>query len=386
MKKIAIFTSTRADYGLLKPLIKRLAQDSFFKPQLFVTGTHFDKKFGHTVDEIKKDFSKYIFYKVPQNMKESPKYKNLNIMADSVSKYSKALQKSLPDVAIILGDRYETLCFALVCHSLRVPIAHIHGGELTYGALDEQYRHCITKLSTLHFTACETYRKRVIQLGEDPKRVFNVGALGIENALHHPLLTKKELEKSLKVKLPEEFYVLTFHPETHSKDYGLGLLKAFLKNLKNYVKSKNTFVIITGVNSDPGGKDIREVLKSFCKTMGLQKTLFVESLGVSRYLSAVKFATAVLGNSSSGILEVHSLKTPCVNIGLRQEGREREKSVIDLVTKQECTNFDLTSLRLRKKRLSKPTSSLFGNGNVSWLIVNKLKKNFELQSKSFFDI
>jgi len=386
MKKIAVFTSTRADYGLLKPLIKRLVQDSSLRPQLFIAGTHFDKKFGHTVNEIKKDFSKYIFYKVSQNMSESPKYKSLNVMADSILKYAKALQKSLPDLAIILGDRYEALCFALVCHSLQVPIAHIHGGELTYGALDEQYRHCITKLSTLHFTACETYRKRVIQLGEDPKRVFNVGALGVENALHHPLLTKKELEKSLKVKLPEEFYILTFHPETHSKDYGVGLLKAFLKNLKNYVKSKNTFVIITGVNSDPGGKEIRAALKDFCKAAGSQKTLFVESLGGGRYLSAVKLATAVLGNSSSGILEAHSLKTPCVNIGLRQKGREREKSVMDLVTQQECANFDLDSLNLKKKHLGRATVNRIGNGNASQLIIKKLKKDFELQPKYFFDI
>jgi len=392
-KKIAIYTSTRADFGILKPLISQLIANSDFEVRLFVTGTHLEKDFGYTVGEIEKYFPKNIFYRVQHAMKEDPRYKNLKIMGELIQKYTEALIDNPPDLAVILGDRYEALCFGLVSASLNIPFAHLHGGELTLGAIDDKFRHCLTKLANWHFVACEKYRARVIQLGEQPNSVFNVGALGVENALNEKLMSTEDLEKDLGLSLGEtnETYLFTFHPETNSEDSGQGLLKAFLSRLSERIHSHQAKLIVTGVNSDPGAEAIKKLIQDF-ETQNPKSVIFRESLGMVRYLSVVKKVTAVLGNSSSGILEAYSLGTPTVNLGSRQAGREREHSVIDLANAAECLGFDFSRLIQLKKQLmtSLLKESIFGNGQTSKKMAEQLRNVSGKQDlatiKEFYDL
>ncbi len=391
MKSIAIYTSTRADFGLLKPLINQLISNKKLEVRIFAAGTHFDKNFGNTIEEIEVAFPQHVFYKIHQNMNEDPQLRNIRVMSESLLLYSQYLQKDPPDFAIVLGDRHEALCFGLACSSLNIPLAHLHGGELTYGALDDKFRHCLTKLSNWHFTACEIYRQRVIQMGENPADVFNVGALGVENALHHKLMSREELQNDLGIKIPAETYLFTFHPETNSADYGAEILKSFLMKVADRLKSHNAFVIITGVNSDPGAQAIRNILNDFQAQLGSQYVYMKESLGLTRYLSVMKIATAVLGNSSSGILEAYSLKTPTLNIGNRQEGRERETSVIDLGSVSDCMRFNFdTVVRMKNNLTETNTPSTFGNGRTSGLIADRIDQithdNREFTFKKFFDV
>lgn len=392
-KKIAVYTSTRADFGLLKPLIANLIQLQKFEVRIFVTGTHLDPDFGSTVSEIEKFFPNEIFYRVQQSMKENAKAKNLFIMSEAIQKYTEALVANPPDLAIVLGDRYEALCFGLVCASLGLPIAHLHGGELTLGAIDDKFRHCLTKLSNWHFVACENYKQRVIQLGEQPDTVFNVGALGVDNALNQKVMSADELQADLGIDFKKfsELYLFTFHPETNAKDSGAELLKAFLSNLSKRLKSHSGLVVITGVNSDPGCEVIKEILLKF-QSENTPHVYFKESLGLVRYLSVMKLATAVLGNSSSGILEAHSMKTPGVNLGYRQQGRERENSVVDLPLASDCLKFDFEKLVILKKQLLQAIAekSIFGDGKTATLIAKNveeiLQKNTFSMTKEFFDL
>lgn len=389
--KISIFTSTRADYGLLKPLITKLKLNASIEVRLFVTGTHLSKNFGETISEIEKEHKNEIYYRVEHILDEDLKYKNLKIMADAMSAYSDALVNDKPDLTIILGDRYEAFCYGLICASLIIPIVHLHGGELTLGAIDDKFRHCLTKLSEWHFVACDKYRKRVIQLGESPDTVFNVGALGIDNALNLKLLSKDDLEKDLKVRLSTELYLFTYHPETNSADYGSELLQSFLISLEKRLAEKEAYIIVTGVNNDPGSSVIRDLIQKFISRVG-HKALYVESLGVVRYLSLLKLATAVLGNSSSGVLEAFTMKTPTANIGLRQAGRERESSVVDFPNKASLLNLNFDQfVSLKKDLQSEKQISIFGSGCASELMASQVnsiveKLNNSRNFKEFFDL
>jgi UDP-hydrolysing UDP-N-acetyl-D-glucosamine 2-epimerase len=389
--KIAVYTSTRAEYGLMRPLLKRLEQKQEFETRLFVTGTHFSEKYGYTVSEIEKDFPNLIHYRVEHNITEDVKHKSTIIMSDAIASYAKALVANPPDLAVVLGDRYEALCFGLVCASLNIPLVHLHGGELTYGAIDDKYRHCLTKLSEWHFVACETYRNRVMQLGENPKNIYNVGSLGVDNALNLKLLNRDELQTALGVELSGEYYVFTFHPETNSPDFGVSLLNAFLNKIETHLKNSITQIILTGVNNDPGSALVKKVLEDFCQR-NKSNVFYFESLGVLKYLSAVSHATAVLGNSSSGVLEAHSLKTPAINVGSRQEGRERETSLIDFPTEDSLHSLNFSKLIELKHSLStSKNSSNFGDGKASAKMVEALSdiaQNLVANSKPikrFFD-
>lgn len=391
--KIAVYTSTRADFGILKPLIQDMISSSSFDVRIFVTGTHLEKDFGYTVTEIEKFFSQNIFYRVQSSMKEDPNYKNLLIMSELIPKYAEALLKNPPEIAVILGDRYEALCFGLVCASLNIPFAHLHGGELTLGAIDDKFRHCLTKLANWHFVACEKYRSRVIQLGEAPDHVFNVGALGVQNALNEKKMTDDELQKDLGLSFAyePETYLFTFHPETHAEDYGQGVLQAFLSGLSDRIQNHQAKVILTGVNSDPGAQLIKKMIQNF-QSRHADSVIFRESLGMIRYLSVLQKVTAVLGNSSSAILEAYSLGTPAVNLGFRQAGRERQQGVIDLASAKDCLEFDFSSLVDLKKQLmtSKQKESIFGNGQTSKKIVMQLeevsRKLMRGVVKEFYDL
>ena len=234
-------------------------------------------------------------------------------------------EKLKPDMLIVLGDRYETLAIATVAMNKRIPIAHLHGGETTEGAIDESIRHAITKMSYLHFTSTEEYRNRVIQLGEDPERVFSVGAIGIENILNEKLMSKLELEKSINFVLDKPYAIVTFHPVTLEENNSKEQVKELLDSLDTFNDMK---FIFTKANADSGGRVINEMIDNYVNSH--ENAVAFNSLGLTRYLSALKYCTMVIGNSSSGLLEVPSFGIPTINIGDRQKGRLQADSIINL--------------------------------------------------------
>jgi len=246
-------------------------------------------------------------------------------MGLALSGYGKALQRLFPDVVVILGDRYESFCLAAAAQILCIPIAHIHGGETTEGAVDEAFRHSITKMAHIHFPSCEEYRNRVIQLGEAPSRVHNVGALGIENIRKITCLTLSQLEASIQFKLDKPFLLLTYHPVTLEHSTAVTQVQELFAALEHFPEHK---IIFTKANADTDGRAINEQIDAYSFAHP-ERCLAVASLGSLRYLSAIEYCDAVVGNSSSGILEAPIFKVPTVNIGDRQKGRLRVESIID---------------------------------------------------------
>ena len=315
MKKICVVTSTRADYGIMSRLIEMMHNDTEIELQLIVTGMHLSKKFGLTYKEINVPITKKINIDIEKESAHS--------LAVTIEKFSKELQKLKPDLVLILGDRYEIMGVAQSALLNNIPIAHIHGGEITQGAIDDAIRHSITKMSHLHFTSCEEYRKRVIQLGEHPDRVYNVGSLGVENIKTIPLMSKEELEKSLNFKFGKKNLLVTFHPVTIDRNSA----EQFGELLSALGELDDTNIIITAPNADDGNDDLFNLIYNFIGTH--PNTIFVKSLGMKRYLSVIQYADAVVGNSSSGIIEVPSFKKPTINIGNRQHGRIQAQSIIN---------------------------------------------------------
>ena len=324
MKKIAVFTSTRAEYGLLKGVIQEIAKSGELQLQLIVSGTHLSPEFGMTINEIKADGFKadetiemIVSHDTPTGICKS--------MGLAMIGYGEALIRSSPDILVILGDRYEAFCAAAAAQICRVPVAHSHGGEATEGLIDEAFRHSITKMSHLHFASCEAYRQRIIQLGESPDRVFNVGALGVENIRRMSLMARSELAESIGFNLEKPYFLLTFHPVTLEKSTSEGQFQSLLDALDAFPEYN---VIFTKANADTDGRVINHLIDDYTEKRP-ERCLSVASLGALRYLSAMKYATAVIGNSSSGIVEAPSFKIPTINIGDRQKGRVRAESVMD---------------------------------------------------------
>lgn len=369
--QICVLTSTRADYGILRPLLSALSEDKDLDLRLAVTGTHLSEDFGMTVREIEADgFPIDVRVSILQDEGGFPPSMS-RIMARTVEDFGVYFQEHRPALLIVLGDRYEAfaVCAAAVC--VCVPIAHLHGGETTEGAMDECFRHCITKMSCLHFTATEAYRKRVIQLGEDPARVFNVGGLGVENALHTDFLTPEELESDLNFPLFQKPYVVaTFHPVTLEP----GSAEAQLEELLAVVAGREDLhFLITKSNADTGGQSINERLDRFAE--GRANCLVAASLGVRRYMSALKYALCVLGNSSSGILEAPSFGIPTINIGDRQRGRIQAESVLNCRPEKEDILRALEqacSPEFRKKAAA--AVNPYGDGSTSKRICEVIKR------------
>lgn len=316
MRKICLVTTTRAEYGIMSRLIEKLNDDEEIEFQLIASGMHLSEKFGSTVDEIKVPITK----KIDIEIEKEPAH----ALALAVEKFTKAIEELTPDIVVLLGDRYEIMGAAQAAMLCNVPIAHLHGGETTEGAIDEAIRHSVTKMSHLHFTSCEDYRKRVIQLGEEPKRVFNVGSLGVENIKKLPLLSKEELEKSLDFQFGKKNLLVTFHPVTLEKG---NAKKQFEELLTALDLLENTNIIFTMPNSDSESDEIFKLINEYVKSHKNSKAF--KSLGVIRYLSALQFVDAVVGNSSSGIVEVPSFNIATVNIGNRQKGRIQASSIIN---------------------------------------------------------
>ncbi len=321
MKKVCVVTATRAEYGLLYPLIARLQENRNLELQLLVTGAHLEKAYGETVKEIEKD-GFVPDASVPIIVDDSPNG-ILKTMGNAVQYVGEALSTLKPDLLVLLGDRYEALAIASAAVVLGIPIAHLHGGEVTYGAYDEMFRHAITKMSHLHFTATEAYRNRVIQMGEEPERVFNVGALGVENILNMTLLSKEQLEQRLGFSI-DNTLLATFHPVTMETVSQTDQFRALLEALEEQTTYK---VLFTRPNADTNRNQLNVLLNDFAKKYP-QRVKVVDSLGVLTYLSAMKYSVCVIGNSSSGIIEAPSMHVSTINIGNRQKGRICAESVI----------------------------------------------------------
>ena len=369
-RKIAIVTATRAEYGLLTPLIRRVAEDEDLELDLCVTGAHLSEKQGYTVDAIRED-GFFIAHEIPILEKGNKPFDISLTMANAVKGFAECFRDDRPDIAVILGDRTEMLGVASAAMNERIPIAHIHGGEVTEGAVDDCVRHALTKMSYLHFTATEEYRRRVIQMGEDPCRVFNAGSLGTENILREHLMTDSEVRAEIGIPQEKPYAVVTFHPvtlEDATAEEQAGVLCRIMD------ERDNMFYLITKANADTGGDAVNEVFEKYAK--GHENVRFVSSLGMKRYLSAVKHASLVLGNSSSGILEAPVLGTPTVNIGDRQKGRMMAETVI-------CCEPEARAIREameKAEHMPHRASMLFGNGQASEKIVEVIK-NYVMRNK-----
>lgn len=373
-RKICVVTGTRAEYGLLYWLMKEIQADDELELQVVVTGMHLSHEFGLTYKQIEED-GFVINEKVEMLLSSDTAVGVAKSMGLATIGFADALDRLQPDLLVILGDRFEMLAVSQVALIMGIPIAHLHGGELTLGAYDDAIRHSITKMATWHFTSTENHRERVIQLGESPERVWNVGALGIENILKLHLLSRDELYSQLKIDKNKPFLLITYHPETNGDAEGIhSLLTAFNR-------FSNINLVFTKANADNGGRFINKVIEEY--TAQNEYAYLFDSLGQIRYLSAVKHADAVIGNSSSGLIEVPYLETPTVNCGHRQAGRQRPSSVLDVELNEDSIRNGIN----RAIKFKQPYEQIFGDGNVSRKIVKIIKKlPFHLIQKEFYDL
>ena len=324
MRKICVFTGTRADYGLLQPLMRGISQTPGLTLQVVASGMHLSPEFGNTYQEIENDGFQ-IDAKVETLLSSDTPVGIAKSTGLGLINYSETLNRLQPDLVVILGDRFEAFAMAASATICKIPIAHLHGGELSFGAIDEAFRHAITKMSHLHFTSTEAYRRRVIQLGEAPERVFNVGALGVENLTSLPLLDRQALEKAINFPLGDAALLVTFHPATLEHNTAATQFQEVLLALDRFPQFKTIF---TKANADTGGRTINQLIENFVEQHPGRACSF-PSMGQLRYLSTMRQVTAVVGNSSSGIIEAPSFKVPTINIGDRQRGRIKANSVID---------------------------------------------------------
>lgn len=379
--KICAVTTTRADYGIMRPLLKKLDSEDWADLKVAVSGTHLLKSFGNTISEIEADglcidAKISIMSKNNENVTDTA-----DIMAKTVKKFTEYFLVSKPDVILVLGDRFEMFEAAAAAVICRIPLVHIAGGETTEGAIDEAFRHSITKMSFLHFASTEEYRRRIIQLGEDPKRVFNTGALGVENVKKVKCLSRKQLSQELGFELDRPYAVVTFHPVTLEKQSALKQLNELLNVLKNHPEMK---FIITKANADPEGQKINEELEKFVRKNG--HCILVASLGTLKYFSAIKHSVCVIGNSSSGIVEVPSFNKPTVNIGDRQKGRIQADSIINCKPEEK----DIERALRKALKYEGKTVNPYGNGRTSDRMVKILKDTFHGRKidlkKTFYDL
>lgn len=382
--KACVVTATRAEYGLLKPLIEVINQSENYQLQLLVTGTHLSTEFGMTWKSIEEDGYK-IDAKVEMLLSSDTPVgvsKSLGVMCMGVADAFESLQ---PDFIIILGDRYEMVGVATVANLFSIPVVHIHGGEITQGALDDSFRHAITKLSHLHFASTAEYRQRIIQLGERPDKVFEVGAIGVDNIRNMKLLSRDDLSESIDLDISQPYFLVTYHPAT----VGSSDVNIEIDNLMSALMSfPNTQSIVTMSNADVGGRLINQRLEYWQGKYPERIALFT-SLGQLRYLSAIKHCIAVVGNSSSGILEAPSLKRPTVNIGNRQKGRSQAASVInctiDVRNITEALNVAISEdFQVKAKEVINP----YGEGQATPKIMKQLKLVdwSNITDKEFYDL
>ena len=380
MKRVAVVTATRAEYGILTPLIRAINEDDELELELIVTGTHLSEKHGYTKRFIEADGFP-IAHEIPILEKGNTPYDISVTMANAIKGFAECFKNDRPDMLVILGDRTEMLGVASAAMNERIPIAHLHGGEVTEGAVDDCVRHALSKMSYLHFTSTEVYRRRVIQLGEAPERVFFVGALSTENILKAPL--KSEAEIRADVGIPEDmpYSVVTFHPVTLEEDSAKEQTLALCKAME---KKSGYFYLITMANSDAGGDTVNAIFAELAEKN--ENVKLVSSLGMIRYLSAVKYSRFVLGNSSSGIVEAPVLGTPTVNIGDRQRGRLIADTVINCAPDTESIVGAIETA----ERTEHTRTLMYGDGETSAKIVSVIKDHLMNDridlKKKFYDL
>lgn len=385
MKNICVITGTRAEYGLLIPIIDKIKEDENLDLQLVVTGMHLSPEFGLTYRQIEQDGYE-IIEKVEILLSSDTSVGIVKSMGLAMISFSELFERIKPEIVVVLGDRYEIFAAVSAANISRIPIVHLHGGETTEGAFDESLRHCITKMSYLHFTSTEKYRKRVIQLGENPERVFNVGAIGIENIKNTNLLSREELAKQIKFRLDDKYALVTFHPVTLEDNTSRDQFNNLLNVLDKRMDLK---VIFTKANSDTDGRIINQMIDEFV-IKNPRKYIAFTSMGMLKYLSAMKYCDVVIGNSSSGIIEAPSFKKPTVNIGDRQKGRIQAESVLNCDASEEEISKAI-DISLSDEFTSKvlTVKNPYGDGDVSSKILNKIKyflnKDIDLKKK-FYDL
>jgi UDP-N-acetylglucosamine 2-epimerase (non-hydrolysing)/GDP/UDP-N,N'-diacetylbacillosamine 2-epimerase (hydrolysing) len=385
MRKICVVTGTRAEYGLLSRLIRMIDESDKTQLQLIATNMHLSPKYGNTYLEIEKDgFT--IDKKIPI-LEEGKDDANatLKSMAKALSGFADAYDELKPDMVVVLGDRYEILAAATAALIGRIPIAHIHGGEITEGAYDDAIRHSVTKMSHLHFASTEDYRRRIIQLGEQPNTVWNVGAIGVENIKKLPLLSKEEIEDSVHFKLDEKTLLATYHPVTLGNHTAEHDIKEFIAALE---ERKDLRIVFTMPNSDTGAQAIVDAINDFV-TNNSDRAVAYKSLGIKRYLSVMKYVGAVVGNSSSGLVEVPSFGIPTLNIGDRQKGRIAAESVYNCETDTDSILKGLdVIMSLGFKQMAKQILNPYDKEGTAQTIVDVISSYplEELKQKHFYDI
>lgn len=385
MIKLCVLTGTRAEYGILKGLIKEIYDDKEIELQLLVTGTHLSPEFGLTYKEIEKD-GYPISYRVEMVMSSETPNGVAKSMGVGMIGFADAFTNLKPDMVIILGDRYEAMAAATAAMVHRIPIAHIHGGELTEGLIDEAIRHSISKMSYLHFTSTEDYRRRVIQLGEQPERVYNVGALGVENIKSEQLLLKSDLEKRIHFKFDSKIAMVTYHPVTLEVNTAIEQFSNLLLVLE---RKKDYHIIFTKSNADMEGRSINYMIDDFVEKYS-ERAIAFTSMGQLNYLSALKYCSIVVGNSSSGIIEAPSFAVPTINIGNRQNGRVKAESVIDCDTSVvgiEEAFCKAEEEEFRKKLINglNPHEKENTGKNIVNIIKDNVKAGINIQKK-FYDL
>lgn len=384
MRKICFVTGTRAEYGLLSRLMRLVKDSPDCELQIIATNMHLMPEYGNTYQEILKDgFT--IDKMVPMPKPSDDDYGVVASMSTEMQGMNDAFMKLQPDMVVILGDRYEMLVVASVAMLNHIPIAHLHGGEITEGAVDDSIRHAITKLSHLHFTATEEYRQRVIQLGEQPDRVFNVGAIGVENLKMVPIIPKEELEKDLDFVLDENTIQVTYHPVTLGNRTAEDEIADFLKAMDQF---PNLRILFTMPNSDQGGDVIRKHIENYCNANPSRCKAFA-SLGMRRYISVIQYVGAVVGNSSSGLIEVPSAHIPTLNIGDRQNGRTRGCSVLDCESDTESIVEGMKAILSDEfKNKAKSAKNPYEKEGTAENIFEKLQFNLQknITKKTFYNI
>ena len=385
--KVSVVTGTRAEYGLLRPLLFRLKGSEKIEFKLMVTGSHLSGRFGTTKDEIIRDgFDD--FYAIPIPIDDDSKKGMAIATGEATKQFANYFENYRPDLLVVLGDRFEIFAAVSAAHLMGIRVAHIAGGDVTEGAVDDAIRHCITKMSYLHFPGCEEARKRIIQMGENPDRVFNIGEFGVENCINTDFLDRKELANSVDFSdINKDYSVVTFHPVTMENNTGIEQVIELIKAMDSI---SSMSYLITMANADAGGRDINQKWLEEGKKHKNWK--IVTSLGVTRYLSALKYARLCIGNSSSGLVEAPSLAIPTINIGDRQKGRIRPDSVINCEAKSEeimkAIEKGLSEeWRIKTQNIENP----FGNGTSSKQMFDTIIQFLETNNnnnieKSFYNI
>lgn len=382
--KILAVTGSRADYGLLRWTLMRIKNDSSLSLDICVTGMHLSSTYGYTYKEILADGLK-IFRKIPILSEADTPFDISLAISQAVKSFSKVYKQIKPNLILLVGDRFESFAAAVAAVPFMIPIAHCHGGEVTAGAIDEAFRHSMTKMAHLHFVSTKEYKRRIIQLGENPDRVFISGALGIENISHMKLLDKSELTSSLQLQFKAQSFLVTFHPATLEYQNAARQFAELILALEDFPEAT---IIITKPNADTGSRVLLKLIARYVKKHPGRVFAFT-SLGTLRYMSLLKIVDVVIGNSSSGIIEAPSFRVPTVNIGRRQEGRVKGQTVIDVPPiRKNIKEAILKATSKAFKKSIKNAKNPYDHGDASEVIVSKIKAaNFErIIHKKFFDI